>query len=437
NQFHDILPGSSIAEQYDITLKEYVEIFDEIKVLNDEVSKRLSEKFAEGYLVLNGNSFAVSDYVEVDGEYVYVENVPPKGIKALSLKRTEKKRSFEERTLENEYYEIRFNEKYEIVSLFDKVNQKQVLSNGEVGNRLRAYVDMPHVFDAWEIQEYYKENWYPVDTLLKAEFVSFGGKYGWKIQRRFRNSIIEQLICVYENKEGIYFETTADWREEHILLKAEFPVCVQADSAKYDIQFGNIERSAHYNTPWDKAAFEVCGHKYADYSDGGYGVALLNDCKYGYDVHNGVMGLSLIKCATDPNERADKGSHTFTYALYPHTGDLYESKTAELAYLLNNPLKVLCRSEGKEGQKEIEFIKTDRENVIVETIKKSESDGAIIIRMYESFGRKTETGITLGKPIKKAFACDMLENTERELSVNGREIRFTIDPFEIVTLKIE
>ena len=432
NQFHDILPGSSIEAQYDITRREYAEVFAELEEMTKEQEEILCKDMAGEYVVFNPHSFAVSDYVEIDGNYHYVENVPSKG--ALSFAPcTIRERVATPYELENKYYQIKFNNRYEMISVYDKINGKEVLENGEIGNRLCAYVDMPHTNDAWEIQDYYKEKYYELNELLNVKFVSMGGKYGYKLQRQFRNSIIEQYICLYEEKEGIYFETTADWQEEHILLKAEFPVAITANTATFDIQFGNIERSTLYNTPWEKAAFEVCGHKYADYSQQDYGVALMNDCKYGYDIHGNTMSLSLIKCATDPNKNADKGKHVFTYALYPHRGGLRESKTIQLSYVLNNPLKGI-KSYARKGEHSMSFARLDKENVILETIKKSEKGDGLILRLYESFGVETQINLHVEK-VSRAYLCDMMEKEEKELSVENGTMRLTLKPYEILTVK--
>ncbi len=432
NQFHDILPGSAIEAQYDITRKEYSQVFAELEEMTKEQEKILFGNMSGEYVVFNPHSFAVSDYVEIDGNYHYVENVPSKG--ALSFAPCAIKEHVETPyELENKYYKIQFNEHYEMIFVYDKINEKEVLLNGEIGNRLRAYVDMPHTNDAWEIQEYYKEKYYDVNDLTSVEFISMGGKYGYKIQRKFRNSLIEQYVYLYEEKEGIYFETTADWREEHLLLKTEFPVTITANTATFDIQFGNIESSTLYNTPWEKAMFEVCGHKYADYSQIDYGVALMNDCKYGYDVHGNTMSLSLIKCATDPNKNADKGRHVFVYALYPHKGGLRESKTIALSYLLNNPLKTI-KSNNQNGEKSISFASLDKENVILETIKNSENGDGLILRLYEGFGVETEANLCV-ENVSKAYLCDMMETEEKELPVENGAIQLTLKPYEILTVK--
>ena len=210
-------------------------------------------------------------------------------------------------------------------------------------------------------------------------------------------------------------------------------MAITANKATFDIQFGNLERSTLYNTPCDKAMFEACGHKYADYSQLDYGVALINDCKYGYDVHEGVLGLSLIKCATEPNIDADKGRHIFNYALYPHKGALRESKTIQFAYLFNNPLKAI-KSNNKNGKNSMSFARVDAENVILETIKQSEKDDGIILRLYEGFGVKTQTKLYVEKVVS-AYVCDMMEHEEMALPIENGGIDITLQPYKILTVK--
>ena len=144
-----------------------------------------------------------------------------------------------------------------------------------------------------------------------------------------------------------------------------------------------------------------------------YGVALMNDCKYGYDVHGNTLSLSLIKCATDPNKNADKGRHVFVYALYPHKGGLRESKTVQLSYVLNNQLKAI-KTNGKNGEKSLSFASLDKENVILETIKESEIGDGVILRLYEGLGLETEINVYV-ENASKVYLCDMMEKEEREL----------------------
>ena len=215
-------------------------------------------------------------------------------------------------------------------------------------------------------------------------FIDERSRFGFEIRRKFYKSEFCQKIWFYDNSARIDFDTHADWHQEHLMLKAAFDVDVNSDKVTYEIQFGSVERPAHKNTSWDAAKFEVCGHKYMDYSDYGYGVSLLNDCKYGHNIDNGTMKLSLFKCATSPDPDADKGEHIFTYSLLPHAGNYRESGTVQLAYELNAPMKAfpIGKQDGALPE-EYSFVSCDSDSFIVETVKKAEDSDDIVIRGYE------------------------------------------------------
>jgi len=173
------------------------------------------------------------------------------------------------------------------------------------------------------------------------------------------------------------FETTVEWHESHKFLKVEFPVQIRNSVATYEIQFGYVQRPTHFNTSWDVAKFEVCGHRWADLSEHGYGVSLLNDCKYGYAVHGNVMRLSLLRSAKNPDPSADMGTQKFKYALYPHVGTFQDAKTVQVALNYNSPLRIssikATNTEVTEHfHVEIEELQGKSKNIIIDTIKPSE-----------------------------------------------------------------
>lgn len=241
-----------------------------------------------------------------------------------------------------------------------------------------------------------------------------------------------------KNTPKIDFENDIDWKESHILLKTAFPTDINADKATYDIQFGTVERPTHKNTSWDAAKFEVCAHKFADLSEYGYGVSLLNDCKYGYDIHDSVIRLTLIKCGNYPNPDADKCRHEFTYSLFPHSGDFREAGTVKLAYLLNSPLEAK-KIESQNGTlpEEYSLLSIDSENVICETVKNAEDGDGVIVRLYECCNSRANVNLTLGFDFDDVYLTDLLENEERKLRKHGRTVNLTLKPFEIVTLKLK
>ena len=216
------------------------------------------------------------------------------------------------------------------------------------------------------------------------------------------------------------------------------------------MQFGTLERPTHKNTSWDAMKFETCGHKFTDMSEGNYGISLINDCKYGHDVHGNTMQLTLLKCPTYPNEVADEGLHKFTYSLLPHNGTLKDADTIKEAYLLNLPMFCLpVNRPGKASQdasgeayervlpEEWSLISTDSENLIVETVKEAERSEDIIVRMYESKNFRGTAEFTLGFPAKRVFLATTMEDVEKEICLKDGKFMLAYKPFEIITLRIE
>ena len=226
------------------------------------------------------------------------------------------------------------------------------------------------------------------------------------------------------------FDTEVDWHEKHKLLKVAFPVAVRADEASYEVQFGYVRRPTHMNTPQARAMFEVCAQRWADLGDGDYGVALLNDCKHGYDIHDGVMRLSLLRAPTHPDPNADQGLHGFTYALMPHLGDFRAAGVIEAADDLNRLLRVLPTNLPVGTSRSL--VEVDTPQVIVEAIKRAEDSGAVIVRLYEAWGRPCRARITTTLPARRVTLCDLLEREREETS-----LELQLRPFQVVTLKLE
>lgn len=255
-----------------------------------------------------------------------------------------------------------------------------------------------------------------------------------EIEREVMDTVIRQQIHFYAKDRRIDFETYVDWKFSEHVLKVHFPVDVHSDEAVYDIQFGNVTRKLHTNTSWDQARFEVCGHKWADISEGSYGVSLMNDCKYGYSMKNRVMTQTLIKSGTEPNLTADQEEHFFTYSLYPHAGTWREAGTVQEALNLNVPAKAVSGAAEKDR---MEFLSVDRRNVVLETVKKAENGDGIIVRLYEVENARTKVTLHCADTILSAEETDLLENPiEGAIAVKENEISFTIKPYEIRTIRI-
>jgi alpha-mannosidase len=184
--------------------------------------------------------------------------------------------------------------------------------------------------------------------------------------------------------------------------------------------------------------FEVCAHKFVDLSEGNYGVSLLNDCKYGHDIHDGVMTLSLLRCPTFPDDKADQGCMSCTYSLVPHDGNVNLPKISAMAYMLNNPMTALIASgENSTVPEKFSFVWADKENIVCETVKEAENDNDVVVRLYENNNSKTKTTISFGFNVEKVYLTDMIENVLTELPVKDNSVELTFKPFEIHTLKIK
>lgn len=439
HQFHDVLPGSSVKEVYDRTDKDFAELF---KKGNAEIESKINAVASNvetdgGIFVYNPNGFECNDIVETRNGKIYVENIPACGYKVIKPRMAKNSIVIEDKTIETPFYTILFDENYNIISLYDKENDREVVKKGEKLNELQAFEDYPKKYDAWEISDYYKEKMWTVDNVANTEIIDEGARKGIKISRDFLGSAIVQTIWLYEDIRRIDFDTYIDWKEEHILLKAAFPIDVHANEATYDIQFGNLKRSTHQNTTWDKAKFEVCAHKWADISEDGYGVALLNDCKYGHSTDGSTMKLTLLKSATFPNPSADKEEHTFSYSLVPHGGSFKDARIAQMAQNFNQPMiaKEVGAQKGELSDC-FSLVSCNRENIMIDTVKKAENEDATVIRLYEYFDRRCKAELVFGKEIKKAYLCDMLENNIKELEVEGNRVKLDVSNFEILTVKV-
>lgn len=440
-QFHDIIPGSSIREVYEECDVTYPQVLAAAQEVTDTAINAISSniKTEGGVLVFNPHSFPGSAPVKVDGETRYVENIPAKGYAVVTPKAVENSVNLGDHTMENRFLKVTFDENFNMVSIYDKDADREVIDAAKgPGNQLEVYEDYPRDWDAWEISNYYRQSRYTVDDVISVEPIRDGARAGYKVCRRFLESTVEQHIWMYEDVKKIDFETVIDWKQDQLMAKVAFPVNINSNRATYEVQFGTLERPTHSNTSWDAAKFEVCAHKYCDFAEYGYGVAMLNDCKYGHDIHEGVMRLTLLKSATYPNEVADRCLHHFTYSIAPHEGDYREAGIIQMAYDLNKPMTAvtLGAQEGKLADS-FSLVSLSAPNVILETVKKAEDSDALVLRMYEAFNKKCRTAVTLGFAPKRVTLVDLMENEICEVPVSGTSFTLPVKPFEIVTVKVE
>ncbi len=473
NQFHDILPGSSIKKVYDDcrsdyawinrsgekllmnaidTIVSHMDVSTDSVVLyntlgwqrNDVVCMPFSNMVQKDITCFLDNGKILPTQTTEEGLLVFVENIPAYGYKTIQIaSQTAKNRSdisVTEDLIENAYYVIRLNDQGEITSLFDK-HQKRELAAEEPLNVFVAYEDKPLRFDAWDIDAFYKEKPYPSVKLLERRVVECGSLRGvLRLTWEFHRSKIHQDIIVFKDIERIDFKTHIEWKERQVLLKVLFPVDIHAPQATYEIQFGNIARNTHTNTEQDFAQFEVSGHKWVDLSDGNYGVSLLNDCKYGYHIKESVIGLTLIKSAIRPDPTADRGDHYVTYSLYPHKGGWRDSNVQYLATQLNSPVHTTELKQilsAKDDYLNWGLVDFGNDHVILDTIKKAESEDAYIVRLFEYKNMpENRIQLTFNMPVRKVVETNLVEEYIHDVELYNSDICFSIGCYEIKTFKV-
>ncbi len=441
NQFHDIIPGSSIPEVYERCDKDYAEL----KALFAKYRGQAFEFVADnvnksGYVVFNPHSFKNSSVVKIDGKSVFVKNVPPKGYAVIDEISAKNSIEVKDRVVHSKFYTAKFDKDYNLVSLFDKKNHREVIKKGARANRLFVLENYPTQYDAWEYQRSANDKEYDIGTAFDVYTVADGSRTGIHYKKLHMESEIEQTVWFYEDMPRIDFETKINWVQKRQILKVSFPVDINADKASYEIQFGTIERPTHYNTSWDQARFEVCAHKYADLSEGDYGVSILNDCKYGHDIHNGDMRLTILTSAWNPDNMGnynDQGEHVLTYSILPHKGNLANCDTVMHAYDLNLPMTAYKTTGKGKLPSEYSLVKVDRDNIIVEAIKEAEYGDETVIRLYDCKNCRTKTNVTFGFSVKEAYIGNLSERKLKKLSVKNNSVNIEIKPFEIVTLIVK
>lgn len=440
NQFHDIIPGSSIKEVYEVSDVEYEQLIQDNTQLSDAALTSLAAQTQlKGVLVYNPTGFMRSDVVYVQDKPIYVKDVPAYGWRVIGETEEEKTLTVSKTHMENRFFAVDFDECGNISRIYDKENHREVISKDMRANVLQAFDDHPKAYDNWEISIYYNEKMWEINEVVDIEVTADTPVLAsLTIKKKFLNSEIAQTIKIYRDIPRIDFDTEADWQEHHILLKAAFPVDILADKASYEIQYGALERPTHSNTSWDAAKFEVCAHKWADLSEAGYGAALLNDCKYGHDIHDGVMRLTLLKCGTHPNPEADIGKHKFTYSFMPHKGNWREGGVVQQAYFLNCPMQAVQATGGGHLPDCFSFVSVDRENVVISAVKEACDSEDIIVRVYEAYGKRTGVVLTTGFEIGTVFDSNMIETEEyEELPCETNSFAFAIKPYEIKTFRIK
>ena len=447
-QFHDILPGSSIKRVYDESLERYEYLLKHTEELteeayvsyfaenhkNSQVAIDTLARAKVGVSIINSLSWDRSEWMNINGNWVnvVVTGMNVKQISQANIQEKKFKVSIRNNEMENDILKVTFNEDGSLYSLFDKELSRETLS--APANILTVYEEIGG--DAWDFSPVCYEK--PQDGFkLRSSKSTLDGPRAIIVQiYEYNESILQQKIILTQGSRRVDFITRVDWKESGKMLRTSFPVNIYTNEVSCDIQFGNIKRSNNDNTSWDMAKYEICAHKYVDLSENNYGVALLNDCKYGYRVKGNVMDLNLLRSTSSPGTYADLGVHEFTYSLLPHCNNHIEGRVVQSSYELNVPLKVISSNELYLNEAKTSFINVNNKNIIIEAVKKAECSDDIIVRLYECSGSSMKTNISFGFAVKDVQIVNLLENVVESLQFNKESMELRFKPFEIHTLKI-
>ena len=466
NQFHDILPGSAIAEVYTLSKKQLCKVvseFDSQMQIDREWLASHIAKQAEDLVIFNTLSHERTDIavladtpytaaldedekplaVHREGSKLHIlcPSIPPKGYRCFKLGHQEQKAenpfALDGHRLSTPFYEVSFSSDGSLDRIFDKTEQREVLVQGQKANVLKLTVDYPKDYDAWNIgkqrdMEYVLDNESVFEVISKNELfctLQWSQKWG--------KSTFVRRTTFFAHTNRIDFSLDVDFHEDHLMLRTIFFVDVFSPKASFDIAYGVCERSTHNNTSWDEARFEVPAHKWVDLSEESYGVSLISKQSYGYQAKGNMLSLSLLRSPSYPNENADRGFHHFDYALYPHNGRYQEAKVIEQGYALQHQLIAHCPVQQKGTlAPQYSLVSLDNEDLVIETIKKSEDRNSILVRVLELKGRRTKALLSTPLDFEDAYCCNLLEERQEKCSITQNKVTFTMRPYQIQTVEL-
>ena len=471
HQFHDILPGSSIGMVYDEALEDHCEVQEAASEVLDQALQALApNRRSQPTSLYVGNSLSwarddvfaaevpsksIKSLVDADGTAHPVQvighsgkrstilcdgaTIPAMGYSVFGLSNKPAADASELKVttnrIETPLYRLRLNKDGAITSLFDKTCKREIVEKGSVANDLQLFQDGPETEDAWNVHATFEKRRYPIEGKTTLKVVENGPVRGiLRVTRKHRRTTIEQDIVVYAHTPRIDFVTCIDWKERQTMLKAAFPVAVRSTRATCEIQFGAVERPTHDNTEWDEEKFEVAGHRWVDLSETGYGVSLLNDCKYGHDIKDNVLRITLLRSTTWPDPNADEGSHEFIYSLYPHKGNWTEAETVRRAWELN--VQACSMAPVAEAPSAHSFVELEGPAVI-ETLKPAENGKGHILRLYEPLGARGKVTVTLNTKPAKVNSCNLVEEDEDTVALRKDRFSFSMNPFQIRTFRLQ
>ncbi|XP_052664164.1 alpha-mannosidase 2C1 isoform X3 [Harpia harpyja] len=455
NQFHDVLPGSCIQLVVEDALQYYTEIRRVGARLQEEAVQSLCRELlqpktgsTESTLVLNTLPWERTEVISRTGpagtETLALVTVPSMGYAVVREPLLPpqpvavRKQEDGSIAMENGVIAVCLDMMGRLTSLRVGDSERESVPDGCYANQFALFDDVPLYWDAWDVMDYHLETRKPVTMLLKPlEITLAGGLRGsasFSLQIGKSSTLTQEIIldatCPY-----LRFLTQVEWKEAHKFLKVEFPVQVRSTNATYEIQFGHLQRPTHWNTSWDWARFEVWAHKWLDLSEHGFGVALLNDCKYGASAHGNILSLSLLRAPKCPDATADVAHHQFTYAVMPHLGSFQDAGVIQCAYNLNFPLHAILASSAQCLAWSAFSVSSPA--VVLETVKQAEDrPEAVVVRLYEAHGSTVVTWLQTSLPVKEAMLCDLLERpaAQGRLPLEQRGMRLSFTPFRVLSV---
>ncbi|MFD1177619.1 alpha-mannosidase [Paenibacillus puldeungensis] len=467
NQFHDILPGSHTAPVGIDAIRTYKEMNAEFYDLNAKALNAMTEQESNSFVAVNAFSdtqtvsffdkpvnvpsivdkdnrvYPVQKQLTAEGAERYCTELELNGFSlgeykasdAIMEKPAELQVSLS--CLENAFVSVHFDKAGNIVQMIDKVHNQQVGAPGALLNQWQMFEDCPGIYNAWDIVKTYKNHQINFDGWTNISIVEEGPiSVALRMEKSFSKSQAVQIVRLYANSPRVDFETWMDWHEKEKLLKVAFPVNVKARVYSTDTSAGVLERMNNKNTTWEQARFEVPCHKWVDLSEGMFGVSILNDCKYGCDVEDNVIRLSLLKAPIRPDRESDLGTHYFTYSIYPHGPSGIADGLVESAYQLNLPATVY--SGRKLVIKEGTLLKSSAPALKVQAFKLAE-DGSkdVIIRFAELHGSHGTARITLPFLIGSATECDLMEKAGNPVPFDYDTIELSYAPNQIISVRLQ
>ena len=456
NQFHDILPGSGVRAIYEDARQELEAALVQAQALRDAALQRLSDAHGAGERLVVWN-LSLEDrplslhipgqapralrapdgtplHTEATGAGLLVTGpvtVPGLGYLCLSAgvgdepDGTSDDPAFPSLTLENEFLRVVVAPDGTLESLWDKAGGREAL--GGAGNQLWLYPDVPREWEAWELDASYAAGGERLSAAAPPERLPGRVEAAVRVRYDARGSAVTQTYRLRRGSRRLDIETWVEWRGRRLLLRALTPANVRAAHASFETAFGTVTRPTHHNTSWEAAQFEVPGHRFADLSEGDFGLSLLTDAKYGYSAKGNVLGLSLLRSPITPDPSADAGTHAFTYALYPHAAD-WRNGTLREAHDLNAPLRAYPTAAAGHGGASARLLGTGHSSLRLSALKLCEDDDAVLLRVYEAHGTRGQAAPAgLGVPewtpvtlLEEAQDGDLSFTPYRVLSLRGR-----------------